>query len=181
MTGPPLLSRCHPDCCLVLQLCNCQPTATPPLGLVFNVAGFYSASQRRRSCLPSASLDIFNSSCVQQFYKNTRLKSSAGLPLEGLDIFHHSCVQHSLRHSEGSLFIKSLPTTALDWFHFSAMRRLLHNSGKCLLPEAALEFWSGSLIQQAMASDLKASLESFPSQVSTDHSLLMHLALSVVY
>ena len=46
------------------------------------------------------------------------------------------------------------------------MRRLLHNSGKCLLPKEALEFFSGSLMQQAMIAELESSFDLTPTSVS---------------
>lgn len=70
---------------------------------------------------------------------------------------------------DSSLTTASLPTTALDLFHFSAMRRLLHNSGKCLMPEAALDFFAGTLVQQAMAADLGSSFLFTSLKVSTQH------------
>ena len=89
-------------------------------------------------------------------------------------------MQHSLRHPEGSFSGDSLPTTALNWFHFSAMRRLLLNSGKCLMSEAALDIFVGSLIQQAMASELEKSFNTQANSplVRTYHNLLMQLPLS---
>ena len=138
-------------------------------------AGMYITSYLR-SCLPSSSLDLFHSSCLQLVLRSDGLeKASFGLSAEGLDLFHRSCVQHSLRHPEGGLYGDSLPTTALDWFHFSAMRRLLHNSGKCLMSEAALNIFVGSLIQQTMASELETSLKAISHQVSTHYSQLTQL------
>lgn len=76
-------------------------------------------------------------------------------------------MQHALRHHDSGLTTASLPTTALDLFHFSAMRRLLHNSGKCLMPEAALDLFAGSMVQHAMAAELGTSFQSTSLQVST--------------
>ena len=156
--------------CMLPTISSCKPLAQP--------AGLYSTSYHS-SCLSSSSADFFHSSCLQHVLRNDGFaKVSTGLPLEGLEIFHHSCVQHSLRHPEGSVSGNSLPTTALNWFHFSAVRRLLHNSGKCLMSEAALDFFVGSFMQQAMASELETSFGANSPQVRTHHNFLMQLPLS---
>ena len=57
------------------------------------------------------------------------------------------------------------------------MRRLLHNSGKCLMSEAALDVFVHSLIQQAMASELETS-EATSRQVCPCHNVLMQMPVS---
>ena len=155
--------------CMVPTVSSCQ-----------TIAQLAGSTSYHTSCLLPSSLDFFHGSFLQYVLRNDGYaKVSVGLPRGGLDFFCNSCVQHSLRHTEGSFSGDSLPTTALDWFHFSAIRRLLHNSGKCLMPEAALDIFVHSSIQQAMANELETSFEATSRQVSPCHNVLMQLPVSL--
>ena len=135
-------------------------------------AGLQGASRSQYpSCLPTSALDFFYSSCFPTILQHGGVHATAnGLPLKGLEVFDQSCVQRCLRHHDSRPNTASLPTTALDLFHFSAMRRLLHNSGKCLMPEAALDLFAGSVVQKAMAADLGTSFQFTSLKVSTQQT-----------